>query len=72
MKNFFCLLLCLLVFACSGPNAGLELKEIRVKKRGGEIELVEKLHDLKSFTDTSNRLEIEYRFRKKNNSKFFK
>jgi len=65
MKNFFYLLLCLLVFACSGPNAELELKEIRVKKRGGEIELVEKLRDLKSFTDTSNRLEIEYQFRKK-------
>ena len=65
MKNFFYLLLCLLVFACNGPNAELELKEIRVKKRGGEIELVEKLRDLKSFTDTSNRLEIEYQFRKK-------
>jgi len=65
MKNFFYLLLCLLVFACSGPNADLELKEIRVKKRGGEIQLVEKLRDLKSFTDTSNRLEIEYQFRKK-------
>ncbi len=66
MKNFFYLLLCLLVFACSGPNEELELKEIRVKKRGGEIELVKKLHDLKSFTDTSNRLEIAYQFRKKN------
>ena len=66
MKNFFCLLFCLLVFACSGPNSDLELKEIRLKKRGGEIELVEKLRDLKSITDTSGRLEIEYRFRKKN------
>jgi len=66
MKNFFYLLLCLLVFSCSGPNSYLELKEIRVKKRGGEIELVEKLPDLKSFADTSNRLEIEYQFHKKN------
>ncbi len=65
MKNFFYLLFCLLVFACGGPNSELELKEIRVKKRGGEIQLVEKLRDLKSFTDTSNRLEIEYQFRKK-------
>ena len=66
MKNFFCLLFCLVVFACSGPNSDLELKEIRLKKRGGEIELVEKLRDLKSITDTSARVEIEYRFRKKN------
>ena len=65
MKNFFYILFCLLVFACSGPNSDLELKEIRLKKRGGEIELVEKLRDLKSITDTSGRLEIEYRFRKK-------
>ena len=65
MKNFFYLFFCLLVFACGGPNSNLEVKEIRLKKRGGKIELVEKLRDLKSITDTSERLEIEYRFRKK-------
>jgi len=66
MKNFFCLFFCLLVFACGGPNSNLEVKEIRLKKRGGKIELVEKLRDLKSITDTNGQLEIEYLFYKKN------
>ena len=60
------LLFCSLLFACGGSNTDLELKEIRLKKRSGRIELVEKLNDLKSIKDTGNRLEIEYSFYKKN------
>ena len=66
MKNCFYLLFSLFLFACGGPNINLELKEIRLKKRSGKIEPVEKLSDLKNIQDTSGRLEIEYRFRKKN------
>ena len=66
MKNYFFVCFCLLLFACSGPNINLELKEIRLINREGDVEIVDRLSDLNSTKDTSNRLEIAYTFNKKN------
>ena len=61
---FFCF--CLFLFACSSPNIDLELKEIRLINRDGDVEVVDILSDLKSVKDTGNYLEIKYFFYKKN------
>ena len=66
MKNYFFVCFCLFLFACSSPNINLELKEIRLINRDGDVEVVDRLSDLKSIKDTGNRLEIEYFFYKKN------
>ena len=66
MKNYFFVCFCLFLFACSSPNINLELKEIRLINRDGDVEAVDRLSDLKSIKDTGNRLEIEYFFYKKN------
>ncbi len=61
---FFCF--CLFLFACSSPNIDLELKEIRLINRDGDVEVVDSLSDLKSVKDTGNYLEIKYFFYKNN------
>ncbi|HIK62942.1 MAG TPA: hypothetical protein EYG01_02945 [Flavobacteriales bacterium] len=61
---FFCF--CLFLFACSSPNIDLELKEIRLINRDGDVEVVDILSDLKSVKDTGNYLEIKYFFYKNN------
>ena len=66
MKTYFFVCFCLFLFACSSPNINLELKEIRLINRDGDVEAVDRLSDLKSIKDTGNRLEIEYFFYKKN------
>jgi hypothetical protein len=68
MKNYFFVCFCLFLFACSSPNINLELKEIRLINRDGdvEVEVVDRLSDLKSIKDAGNRLEIAYTFNKKN------
>jgi len=65
MKNIFLFGVCLLLFACGNQSVDLELKEIRLIKRGGECKIIESLNDLKNEKDTSYRLEVKYLFNKK-------